>query len=56
VNLFGQQVSPFAMFLFAVGIFFLTGVVVFVKQGIRVLAVVAFLIAALAVTAGVLRL
>jgi hypothetical protein len=56
VNVFGQQVSAFALFLFAVGIFFLTGVVVFIRQGIKLLAVVAFLIAALAVTAGVLRL
>jgi hypothetical protein len=56
VNVFGQQVSAFALFLFAVGIFFLTGVVVLVRQGIRFLAAMAFLIAALAVAAGVLRL
>jgi hypothetical protein len=56
VNFFGQQVSPIALFMFAVGIFFLTGVVVFIRQGIRFLAVVAFAVAALAMIAGVLRL
>ena len=56
MNLVGQPVSAFPLLLFAVGIFFLTGVVVFIRQGIKLLAVLAFLVAALAVTAGVLRL
>ncbi|MCW2905080.1 MAG: hypothetical protein JWO67_7345 [Streptosporangiaceae bacterium] len=56
MNIAGLEASPLVLFLFAVGIFFLTGVVVFLKQGIRVLAIVAFIAAALALTAGVLRL
>jgi hypothetical protein len=52
----GLDVSPLAILLLAVGLFFLTGVVIFLKQGIKSLAFVAFVAAALALTAGALRL
>jgi hypothetical protein len=56
VNIAGQHVAPLSVFLFAVGVFFLTGVVIFFRQGIMSLAFVALIAAALALTAGVLRL
>jgi hypothetical protein len=56
VNIAGQHITPLAMALFAVAAFFVTGVIVFIRQGIKTLAFVAFAIAALALTAGVLRL
>ncbi|GAA2101203.1 hypothetical protein [Actinomadura alba] len=56
MNIAGQHIGSLSMFLFAVAVFFVTGVVVFVRQGVKFLAVVAFIAAALALTAGVLRL
>ncbi|MBC6461547.1 hypothetical protein [Actinomadura sp. HBU206391] len=56
MNVAGQHITALSILLFAVGAFFLTGVVVFVRQGIKSLAVVALIVAALALTAGVLRL
>ena len=52
----GQHLSTVTILLFAVGLFFLTGVYVFVKQGIKVLAFFALMAALLAITGGVLRL
>jgi hypothetical protein len=56
VSFAGLDLSPLATLLLGVGLFFLTGVVIFLKQGIKSLAFVAFVAAALALTAGVLRL
>jgi hypothetical protein len=56
VNFAGHHLTALSVFLFAVGVFFLTGVYVFIKQGIKTLAVVTLLLAALALAGGVLRL
>lgn len=48
--------NAFALLLFAVALFFAVGVYSFAKQGIKVLAVLAGIACALALTAGVLRL
>jgi hypothetical protein len=56
VNHAGHLLNAGTILLFAVGLFFLTGVYVFVKQGIKALAVIVFLLAALAIAGGVLRL
>ena len=52
----GQHLTTVTILLFGVGLFFLTGVYVFVKQGIKVLAFFALMAALLAITGGVLRL
>jgi len=49
-------VNQQAMILIAVGLFFLGGVYSAFKQGIKVLAVICVVAAALAITAGVLRI
>jgi hypothetical protein len=56
VNLFGQHFSTLSVFLLAVGVFFLAGVYSALRQGIRSLAVLALVAAALAIAGGVLRL
>jgi hypothetical protein len=45
-----------AIFLFALGLFFASGVYAFLKQGIRVLAVLAGILAVMAFVAAGLRL
>jgi hypothetical protein len=49
-------VNSGAVLLFALGLFFLTGVVSLYKQGIKVLALICLVLAALAITGGALRL
>jgi hypothetical protein len=56
VNFAGHHLTALSIFLFAVGIFFLTGVYSALKQGIKSLAVLAFMAGALAIAGGVLRL
>ena len=56
MNFAGHHLTALSVFLFAVGIFFLTGVYVLVRQGIKTLAVITLLLAALAIAGGVLRL
>jgi hypothetical protein len=56
VNLFGQHFSTLSIFLLALGVFFLAGVYSALRQGIKALAVLAFVAAALAIAGGVLRL
>jgi hypothetical protein len=56
VNFAGHQLTTLSAFLFALGIFFLAGVYSAFKQGIKALAVLAFIAAAMAIAGGVLRL
>jgi cbb3-type cytochrome oxidase subunit 3 len=56
VTLFGQHFQTLSIFLIAVGIFFLAGVYSALRQGIKSLALLALLLAALAIAGGVLRL
>lgn len=56
MNFAGHHLSSAAILLFALGLFFLTGVYVFIKQGIKTLAVIVFVLAAMAIAGGVLRL
>jgi hypothetical protein len=56
VSLFGEHFSTLSIFLLALGAFFLAGVYSALKQGIKALAVLAFIAAALAIAGGVLRL
>jgi hypothetical protein len=49
-------VNSSATILLAVGLFFLGGVYSAFKQGIKLLAVICAVVAALAITAGVLRI
>ena len=55
MSLFGQHFSTLSIFLIALGVFCLAGVYSALKQGIKSLAVIALLLAALAIAGGVLR-
>ena len=52
----GLHVSTLSIFLFAVGVFFTVGVISFLKQGIKILAVLALIAAALSFVGAGLRL
>jgi hypothetical protein len=56
VNFAGHNLDSGTILLFAVGLFFLTGVYVLAKQGIRSLAIIVAVLAAMAIAGGVLRL
>ncbi len=56
MNVAGQHLDNATILLFALGVFFLTGVVVLARQGIWTLTVIVLALAVLAVVAGVLRL
>lgn len=56
VGLFGQTFTPMALFLFALTLFLLTGVYSFLKQGLRLGAVIVFVLAVLAFLAGLGRM
>jgi cation transport ATPase len=56
VNFAGHQLTVLTVVLFALGVFFLAGVYSALRQGLKGLAVLAFLAAALAIAGGVLRL
>ena len=56
IELFGLVFPPFALFMFALALFFLTGVYSFLRQGLKGAAVVVGELAPLAVVAGVGRM
>ena len=56
MNFAGHHITSATILLFALGLFFLTGVYVLIKQGIKTLAFIVFVLAAMAIAGGVLRL
>jgi hypothetical protein len=56
VNLFGVTFPPSALFLFALALFFLTGVYSFFKQGLKAAAILVLILAAISFAAGVGRM
>jgi cbb3-type cytochrome oxidase subunit 3 len=56
VNFAGHHLTVVSIILFAAGVFFLAGVYSALRQGIKSLAVVTLLLAALAIAGGVLKL
>ncbi len=56
INLFGQTFPPAALFLFALAVFFLTGVYSFLKQGMKIAALVVLVLAVLSFVAGLGRM
>ncbi|GAA3976833.1 hypothetical protein GCM10023085_69060 [Actinomadura viridis] len=56
MNIGGLDISYGDVLLFALGVFLLMGVISFIRQGLKMAAVVVFVLMALAFTAGALRL
>ncbi|WP_106398533.1 hypothetical protein [Actinocorallia populi] len=56
IELFGLTFTPFALFMFALTLFFLTGVYSFLRQGLKGAAVVVGVLAVLAFVAGLGRM
>jgi hypothetical protein len=56
VNIGGHHISALPIFLLALGVFFAVGVVSFLKQGIKILAVLALIAAALSFVGAGLRM
>ena len=56
INLFGVTFTPLALFLFALALFFLTGVYSFFKQGLKGAAILVLLLAVLSFLAGLGRM
>ncbi|MEO3783513.1 hypothetical protein ABGB12_09295 [Actinocorallia sp. B10E7] len=56
INLFGTTFPTFALFLFALSLFFLTGVYSFFKQGLKGAAIIVLMLAVLSFVAGLGRM
>lgn len=56
IDLFGTTFPPFALFLFALALFFLTGVYSFLKQGLKGASVVMLVLAVLSFAVGLGRM
>jgi len=56
IDLFGTTFTPFSLFLFALALFFLTGVYSFLKQGLKGASVVMLVLAVLSFAAGLGRM